>query len=156
MPIKIFASEMQAWKDLLYACAAASDAIDRRLRQAGLLPLHWYRVLVELAAEPQGSLRMWELADRVALTRSGITRLADRITDAGLLVRQQSRQDRRAIFAVITPEGRTAVDRTLPTYAESIRKHFLSHLSREEVDVLATSLAKVRQAVRKPEGGAPR
>jgi DNA-binding MarR family transcriptional regulator len=136
-------TRLAAWRALLNAHAAAVGAIERNLAADGNIPLIWYDVLVALAEAPDERLRLHELADRVVLSRSGLTRLVDRLEQAGLLCRAACPSDRRGAFAVLTDEGRSALRRTWPAYARGIEAHFARHLSRDEAAALAAALDRV-------------
>jgi DNA-binding MarR family transcriptional regulator len=140
-------THLAAWRALLNAHAAAVGAIERDLTAARHIPLTWYDVLVALSEAPDGRLRLHELADRVVLSRSGLTRLVDRLEAAGLLRREACPTDRRGAFAVLTPEGTVALRRTWPTYARGIAKHFARHLSADEAAAIAATLGRVRDGV---------
>jgi hypothetical protein len=94
-----------AWRALITANVLVLEKIERALAGAGLPPLGWYDVLLELSGAPGGRLRMHELARAVVLSRSGLTRLVDRLEGAGLLRREPDPADRRGSYAEITDEG---------------------------------------------------
>jgi DNA-binding MarR family transcriptional regulator len=121
----------------------AIEGIERRLVEAGLPPLGWYDVLLELSVAPGRRLRMHELASAVVLSRSGLTRLVDRLERAGLLRREPTPEDRRGSFAVLTEEGKEMRRRMWPVYAKGIAEHFGGHLSDDEVRVLTGALKRV-------------
>lgn len=135
-----------AWRALITAHARVVERIERALAQAGLPPLGWYDVLLELSAAPGCKLRMHELARAVVLSRSGLTRLVDRLEKAGLLVREPTPEDGRGFLAVLTDEGRETLRRMWPVYAAGIAEHFGRHLTDEEARVLAEALSRVRAA----------
>src|SRR5262245_56887236 len=114
---------LAAWRTFITAHARLIDRIDGELIAAARLPLHWYDVLVELVEAPDHRLRMHELARSVVLSRSGLTRLVDRLESAGLLRRQPDPADRRGAYAVLTEEGRAALRKAWPVYAAGISKH---------------------------------
>jgi DNA-binding MarR family transcriptional regulator len=132
-----------AWRALLTTQARAVEAIERDLAAADLVPLTWYDVLVALWEAPDHRLRLHELAREVVLSRSGLTRLVDRLEAAGLLRRESCADDRRGAFAVLTPEGRAAQLKAWPIYARGISAHFGRHLSDTEATILATALGRV-------------
>lgn len=134
---------LAAWRGLLNAHAAAVGAIERDLAASGAIPLTWYDVLVALSEAPEHRLRMHELADRIVLSRSGLTRLVDRLERAGLLTRVSCQTDRRGAFAELTPAGEATLLRTWPAYARGIATHFARHLSPEEADQVASVLERV-------------
>jgi len=111
--------------------------INQRLAEAGVVSLETYDILLDLEEAPQGRLRMSELADRALLSRSGITRLADRLENEGLLERQQCPNDRRACHAAITEKGRSERERAWPVYRTAIAEEFAVHMSPEEARVIA-------------------
>ena len=137
---------MAAWRAFLKAHAVVLDKIDRELAEAKQIPLSSYDVLIELYEAPERRLRMHELASRVVLSRSGLTRLVDRLEAEGLLVRERSGSDRRGAYAVITEEGIAALRRSWPVYARGIQQHFARWLSDEEARVLETALGRVLEA----------
>ena len=97
---------LTAWIALVEAHAAAVESVEADLvREAGL-PLSWHEVLVRLSRTEEQSMRMQELAKAVLLSKSGLTRLADRMEAAGLIERTACDSDRRGTWAVITPKGR--------------------------------------------------
>src|SRR5947209_4747658 len=108
---------LAAWRAFLKAHAIIINRIDRDLAAAELPPLSTYDVLIELYEAPEHRLRMHELAQRVVLSRSGLTRLVDRLEAEGLLIRERSGADRRGAYAVVTEEGIAALRRTWPVYA---------------------------------------
>jgi DNA-binding MarR family transcriptional regulator len=137
-----------AWRAFITAHAVVADRIERELAREGLLPLSWYEVLLALAEAPERRLRMHELARAVALSRSGLTRLVDRLERAGLLCRENCPSDRRGSFAALTEEGLEALRRTGPAYERSIREHFVRHLDAEELRVMSGALERVLEEVR--------
>jgi DNA-binding MarR family transcriptional regulator len=140
-----------AWRALLRAHAAAVGRIERDLAASEPdLPLTWYDVLVALVGAPERRLRLRELAEAVLLSRSGLTRLVDRLEAAGLLRREPDPTDRRGAFAVLTEAGYAALRRTWPRYARGIQEHFGRHLGEEEAAVLARALERVAGAGNSP------
>lgn len=123
---------LQAWRRLLTAHSQATAAIERDLVSAGVLPLGWYDVLFALHEAPDNCLRMHELAEAVVLSRSGLTRLVDRLDKAGYVKREACPEDRRGQHAVLTPNGKAALRKTWPIYEASIRQHFARHFSDAE------------------------
>lgn len=144
-------ARLAAWRAFLIAHAAAIGAIERDLAAEGLIPLAWYDILVPLSESADRRLRLHELADRVVLSRSGLTRMVDRLERAGLLRREPCPADRRGAYAVLTSEGEATLRRAWPTYARGIAAHFARHLSDAEAQTLAATLGRVRDAAR---GGA--
>lgn len=136
-----------AWRAFLRAHAAAIGAIERDFASAAPdLPLSWYDVLVALVDAPDRRLRLHELARAVLLSRSGLTRLVDRVEAAGLLRREPDPADRRGAFAVLTDAGYEALRRAWPLYARGIQQHFGRHLADDEAAALARVLQRVADA----------
>lgn len=138
----------EAWRSFITSHALVIEQIERELAEAGLPPLGWYDVLLELSVAPDRRLRMHELARAVVLSRSGLTRLVDRLENAGLLRREPDPADRRGSFAVLTDEGAAMRERMWPIYARGIAEHFGEHLDDEEAKTLTRSLKRVIAATR--------
>ena len=141
---------LAAWRAFLNAHAAVIDRIEREMIEAGVLPLGSYDVLVPLSEAPGHRLRMHELASRVVLNRSTLTRVVDRLEVTGLLARERVATDRRGAYAVLTEQGQEALRRAWPVYARGIQEHFAHHLGDDEVRVLTTALGRVDAAARRP------
>jgi DNA-binding MarR family transcriptional regulator len=137
-----------AWRAFITAHWVVIEKIERELLEAGLPPLGWYDVLLELSVAPGRRLRMHELAGAVVLSRSGLTRLVDRLESAGLLRREPDPTDRRGAFAVLTQKGEAMRRRMWPVYARGIAGHFGEHLSDEEARTLTEALGRVLLAAR--------
>ena len=148
MPNNLAEPQLAAWRTFITLHATIVDLIDRTLVAEGQLPLHWYDVLIELAEAPEQRLRMHELARSVVLSRSGLTRLVDRIEAAGLLCREPDPADRRGSFAVLTTEGRAALRAAWPVYARAIQEHFAQHLSDDEVRIITEAFGRALAAAR--------
>ncbi|HZD00423.1 MAG TPA: MarR family transcriptional regulator [Actinomycetes bacterium] len=145
---------LAAWRSLLEVHAAVTDLLERELEQERGLALSKFEVLLQLAGAPQGRMRMLELAESVLLSKSGLSRLVDRMEEAGLVRRERCPSDRRGAFAVLTDEGRRVLGRAVPVHLRGIQEHFASHLDSDEVRVLAALLDKVNAAAR--AGGSER
>jgi DNA-binding MarR family transcriptional regulator len=147
------ADELSAWRGLLRAHASLVKALDGALEAAHGFPLSSYEALEALDASPAGRMRMCELASRARLSRSGLTRLVDRLQRAGLIERADCSSDARGSFAVLTSEGRTALGAAGPTYAQVVRARLLDHLSEADLARLARLWAHVLAATaRSPDG----
>ena len=135
--------ELAAWRGMLRTHAELTRALDAELAREHDLPLSSYEVLLFLADSESGRMRMSELADSVLLSRSGLTRLVDRLERQGLLRRERCESDARGLFAEITPEGRELFDAARVTHLDGVRKLFLSRYSRDELKMLAALWAKL-------------
>lgn len=136
-------TRLAAWRALLGASKVLVEAIDRDLRGAGVAPLSTYDVLFALYEAPGRRLRMHELADATALSRSGLTRLVDRLEAEGVLAREPDPDDRRGTYAVLTGAGRAALRSTWPAYAAGIERHFGRHLTDRQAEALRDALEAV-------------
>jgi DNA-binding MarR family transcriptional regulator len=130
-------AELGAWRGFLRVHAALAKELDAELCAEHDLPLSSYEVLITLQTAPGQRCRMAELADRVLLSRSGTTRLVDRLEKEGLLERNTCTSDGRGTFAVLTEAGEELLARARPTHLQGVRERFLRHFSAEELAVLA-------------------
>jgi DNA-binding MarR family transcriptional regulator len=136
-PVLLDREELGAWRGLLRVHAGMTKALDAELVREHGLPLSSYEVLLFLADAPDGRLRMSELAAGVLLSRSGLTRLVDRMERDGRLRRERCEDDARGYHALITDKGRELFGRARRTHLDGVRERFLSHLSTEELRTLA-------------------
>jgi len=122
---------------MLFAYRNMTAAIDERLEREHGLALSSYEVLLLLSRAPDNSLRMGALADQLLLSRSGLTRLVDRLAARGLVERHTCSSDRRGTFARLTDAGHAAFDEARPTNLAAIREQFISRLDDDDLEVLA-------------------
>jgi len=139
------------WRDFLRAHAAVTRALEDELADEKVLPLTWYDVLVQLVEAPGRRLRMTELADRVLLSRSGLTRLVDRLVKAGLVERQPCPDDARGTYTVLTAAGFARLRDAAPVHLRGIREHMTSLVRPDELAVLGTVLRRIATAHRMPD-----
>ncbi|MGZ3183319.1 MAG: MarR family winged helix-turn-helix transcriptional regulator [Telluria sp.] len=137
-----------SWPLLLTAQAILTDIIEKRLAAADLPSLQWYDVLWALERAPQRRLRMHELADHVVVSRYHLTRLVDRLAEAGLLRREADPEDRRGAYAVLEEDGAALRRRMWPVYSAAIAELYDAHLGADEQRVLAAALRRVVDAAR--------
>ena len=137
--------QLAAWRAFLRAHSAMLRRIGRDLDEAGLPPLAWYDVLAALRDAPDGQLRQVELAERVLLSTSGLSRLLDRIVDRGLVERKSCPSDRRAFFVCLTDAGREMLEQMWPVYARGIAEDFLPALGDNPCEVRRTLEAICQQ-----------
>jgi DNA-binding MarR family transcriptional regulator len=140
---RLDARELAAWRGLLKVHAALSKALDAQLETGHGLPLTSYEVLMYLADAEGGRMRMHDLASSVLLSRSGLTRLVDRLERDGYLERCSCAHDARGAFAVLTPAGQEKLDAARDTHLAGVRDHFLRHFSEEELDALGAGWQRV-------------
>lgn len=137
-----------AWAVLLTAHATLVEKIEAALAAADLPPLAWYDVLWELEKAEGGKLRMHELAHRVVLSRSNLTRLADRLEHAKLIERADTPHDRRGYDCVITRAGLAMRKKMWPVYKAQIERVFSRHVSVEEARTIGDTLGRAVKAAR--------
>jgi DNA-binding MarR family transcriptional regulator len=135
--VQLSAVELGAWRGLLRVHAALVKALDAELASAHDLPLSSYEVLLNLESAPGHKRRMAELADSVLLSRSGMTRLVDRLERDGLLVRDHCTDDGRGCYAVLTEQGASALAQARPTHLGGVREKFLAQFADDELRTLA-------------------
>ena len=140
--------QSSVWRLFLTAHARLLERIELRLAQADLPPLDWYDVLFTLKEAPDYRLRLSDLAEKVLLSRSNLTRLVDRLEKAGLLRRDACPSDRRGTFAVLTEAGLAMQQQIWVVYADAIADYFASHLQNEdEIKTLQRVLSRLLSAV---------
>jgi DNA-binding MarR family transcriptional regulator len=133
---------MLAWRTFLMAHATVIRRLEAELEERENLALTDFDVLVQLHLAG-GTLRMRDLADRVVLSRSGMTRRVDRLESAGYVSRAACETDRRGSFAHLTDIGRERLLRALPVHIQGIEEHFLEPLNAAELASIRTTLRKI-------------
>ena len=139
----------EAWRELLCAQALISREAERRLREADLPPLAWHEVLLALEQAPNQRLRHGALADDVVLSRSGLSRLVDRMVSADLISREPHADDRRGADISLTAAGGEMLTRTSAIYAEVVEQRFARPLG-----IYASGVRDALGAVVRPLRGA--
>ena len=136
-----------AWRLFFESALALIDVLDTELEQATGIPMRWYDVLVQLEETPEG-IPMNALADRILYSKSGFTRVVDRMEDAGLVRRVRPEHDRRSILVVLTDKGDETKARARRFHRDGIARHFSDQLSEADIRALIRSLEKVSEHVR--------
>ena len=134
---------MGAWRGLLTAHSKLIARLDAALMDSQGISLPDYEVLVHLCDAPDGRLRMSDLADRINLSPSGLTRRLDGLVKAKWVERVRCTDDRRGMYAVLLPEGRARVEKAAPDHVEQVRHFFVDLLSRRQLADLAKALDPV-------------
>jgi DNA-binding MarR family transcriptional regulator len=138
--------QKSAWSGFFVAHGLITRKIDQMLKSAGCVSIDVYDVLLTLETASEGRLIMSDLASRVLLTRSGMTRLTDRLEKQGLLKRESCPNDRRAIYVVITEKGLQERERAWEVYRAGIAEHFSAFLDERDtldIDRICWMLVKV-------------
>jgi DNA-binding MarR family transcriptional regulator len=140
MSVNIKPEGLRAWRAFLDAQASLLRRLEAELVAQERMTLAEYDVLFQLGAAGERRLRMTELSDRVRLSRSGLTRLVDRLVDAGLVTRGHCESDRRGTFAVLTAAGADRVRRARPVHLRGVSRHFVERLSPAQLCAVAEAL----------------
>lgn len=138
---------LRAWRLFFESALALIDVLDGDFKRDTGFPIQWYDVLVQLEETPEG-LRMNELADRILYSKSGLTRIVDRMENAGLVRRYRPDSDRRSIFVLQTSKGRQAMERARPLHHRWIEQNFSDPLADADVEALARTFAKLSDHAR--------
>jgi DNA-binding MarR family transcriptional regulator len=128
--------EHRAWRGFIRVQASLIRGLDAELTAKHRLPLSSFEVLLWIECSSERRVRLAELADGVLLTRSGLSRLLDRLEAEGLIAREQDPDDGRAFYAVTTVAGTSLLNEARATQFEWIREYFSRHFSHEELDLL--------------------
>lgn len=129
--------ELRAWRGLLRAHACLAKRLDAELERSHRLPMSSYEVLHHLEEAADGRMRMCDLAEQAQLSRSGLTRLVDRLERDGLLERCSCKHDARGAYACLTPAGRERLQEARVTHLTVVRSAFFSRFSEDELTLLA-------------------
>ena len=134
---------LASWRTFLFAHAQVRRALERELQAEQGLSLAEYEVLLMLAYAPARRLRMGELADRLSLSRSGATRLVDRLEADDLVARVSCDTDRRGQWAQLSDPGQARLRTASPTHLRGVGQHFLDRIPAAELDGLQHTLERV-------------
>jgi DNA-binding MarR family transcriptional regulator len=137
--------EMRAWRGLVEAYAALQAALEADLVSGFGIDGGDYGVLVNLSEAPDQRLRMCDLAVKLHLSPSGLTRRLDGLVKAGFVARQPSEQDRRVTLAVLTDSGRAILEAAAPVHVAGVRANFVDHLSRTQLRQLGAAFETLRR-----------
>jgi DNA-binding MarR family transcriptional regulator len=129
--------ELRAWRGLLRAHACLAKRLDAQLEQAHSLPMTSYEVLHHLQDASGARMRMCDLAEQAQLSRSGLTRMVDRLEREGLLERCSCEHDARGSYACLTDAGHERLEEARVTHLAVVREHFFSRFSEAELSTLA-------------------
>jgi len=132
--------EHRAWRGFLVVHARVARRLEADLLARNALPLAEFDVLFQLDLADGDRLRMNELADRVVLSRAGITRLVDRLVADGLVARLRCADDARGTYAVLTDFGRNRLNEARPGHFAAVRRYFLAAFARPELETLSALL----------------
>jgi DNA-binding MarR family transcriptional regulator len=133
---------LRAWRLYFESALALHDVLDAELERDVGIPLRWYDILVHLEETPEG-VRMNELAERILYSKSGFTRVVDRMEAGGFVQRVRPDTDRRSILVVLTDEGSNTLEQARRHHRQSIEQHFSRHLADADIKALTRAFEKV-------------
>ena len=125
--------EARAWRAFLLASQLLMDQLDRELQAEAGIPHAYYAILVVLSEQPERSLRMTEIADRLRFSKSRLSHAVGRLEARGWVERVEHPSDRRGTLAVLTEAGQTALAEAAPGHVASVRRHLFDRLTPEQV-----------------------
>ena len=138
-------AEMRAWRGLVEVSTAVSAELNAELDDEFGLGERDYAVLVQLSEAPGRRLRMCDLAERLHLSPSGLTRRLDGLVRDGLVTREPSPDDRRVSLAVLTEDGFARLEEAAPAHVDGVRRHLLDHLTRQQIRQLGAAFESVQR-----------
>ena len=147
--------ELTAWRGLLEVHAQVTQVLDAQMRAEHGMAVSMYEVLMFLGDAPRRRLRMAEIADRVLLSRSGLTRLVDRLEALGYVTRCSSEDDGRGLYAELTDAGATKLEQARRTHREGVREIFLERMSATDQAALGDIWTRFQNANGAPHKGRP-
>ena len=146
MPRWLDDEEMRAWRGLVEVSSGVRACLEAELLERHGITEGDYGVLVHLSEAPGHRLRMCDLAARLHLSPSGITRRLDGLVRLGYVAREPAGDDRRVTLAVLTDTGQRALEAAAPLHVDGVRRHLLDHLTRNQLRQVGAALDAVRRA----------
>ena len=125
---------------------AVMDVVGKQVEEQEDVPFDWFEVLIEIVEAPNERIKMSDLARLTLRSKSGATRLVDRLSEAGLVRREGSPEDRRAVYVALTDDGRAMFERVRAPVVEILIERFAAHVSPKEARFITLALAKVLKA----------
>ena len=146
------AATLRAWRVFIECAFALLDILDDELKSEHGLTLRWYDALVHLEEADEG-LAMNELAGKILASKSGLTKVVDRMSTDGLVRRERSEHDRRVVRVMITDKGRSTLTAARVVHRKSIAEHFGRHVGEAAAAELMRALEPVRTHARSMRPG---
>lgn len=137
--------EQRYWRAFLGGTTVLMDQLDRDLRAKHGLSMPEYEILVRLSESEDRSIRMAELADALAHSRSRITHTVARLERAGIVKRSQASTDGRGVTTSLTDHGFSVLEAAAHTHVRGVNDYLVSLASKEEFEILGTILGRVRE-----------
>ncbi len=126
----------RAWVGLIRAKQLVMNDVEAELKTAGLPPLAWYDVLLELNREVEKCLRLQEIGERILLAKNNVTRMVDRLEQEKLVTREKCQHDGRGIYARLTKKGQDLLHTMWPVYRKAVKTHFSQKLDDQDIEAL--------------------
>ncbi len=148
---------LDAWRAVVTSHAAVTERVGKAFAAQDLPPLSWFELLWAIDKSPTGRPRMSDLAEYLTLSRGGITKLVDRLTDAGYIERVSCAEDRRSLQAELTPAGERMLEEMREVYTAELARHF-SNITATEAELITEALARATQSTcdaESADGGEP-
>lgn len=133
-----------AWVGMIRSCQISVDAVESALKDAGMPPLGWYDVLLEINRAPDKRLRLQDIGERILLAKNNTTRLVDKLENEKLVIRKKCKSDGRGVYAYITPKGEALLKDMWPVYKKAVHDRFADHLSHQDLQALASIYKKLK------------
>jgi DNA-binding MarR family transcriptional regulator len=143
---------LNAWGAFLTAHKALENILTRELESACGLPLTWFDALAQLRMGPGQRLTMGQLASALLFSKSGLTRLIDRMVEAGLVQRLACPGDRRSLHIALTDAGEKKFRQAVPIHLGHVKRHFAAYIEDSEADAVESALTRMASAVRRESG----
>ncbi len=134
---------MRAWRNYVVGASMLADRLHRELQDGHGVSLADYEVLVRLSEQPGRRMRMSQLADEVASSKSRVSHQVARMEREGLLRRRECPEDGRGVFAELADAGMALLEASAPTHVEGVREHMIDLLSRNEQEVVAKVFGRI-------------
>jgi len=143
---------LNAWGAFLTAHKALETILTRELESACGLPLTWFDALAQLRMAPGERLTMTQLASALLFSKSGLTRLIDRMVETGLVQRLARPGDRRSLHIALTDAGEEKFRQALPIHLDHVKRHFAAYIKDGEARTVESALVRMASAVRRESG----
>lgn len=129
--------ESKAWRGMLRMHSHLIAELARRVSSSSSLSYLDYEVLVVLTDEPEGRLRLFQLAEELGWEKSRLSHHVTRMVDRGLVTKEKCESDRRGYYVVVTDKGRTEIEAAAPQHVADVRSLFIDQLTPEQLDVIS-------------------
>lgn len=149
---KLSKNELAAWRYFIQAHALIIEKIEQDLAEQRRVPLTVYDVLIALFEAPERKLRFGDLNKKVVLSKSGLSRLVDRLERRGSIARERSEADRRGAYVALTEQGERELRQAWPIYARGIKRYFAAALPADDVQTVHDALAALYRTAQLPDG----